>query len=338
MSKKIVFSGIQPSGQLHLGNYIGAVRQWVQGQQTHDNLLCVVDMHAITVFQDPVELRRSTREGIALLLASGLDPEKCLLYVQSHVPAHAELGWILNCVTPVGWLTRMSQYKEKSQLQKSVGVGLLDYPVLQAADILLFDTDVVPTGEDQRAHIELTRDIAARFNRLYGDTFKIPEARIAEVGAKVMGFDDPTVKMSKSILKDKAGHGVGLLDEPARIRKTLRRAVTDSGSTIAFSDDPAAAGVNNLLTIYRALTGRSEADVLADFNDARGYGDVKKAVAETIVETLEPIQARYRDLMERPDDVEDVLATGARRAAERCADLLATVRERVGFIPPASTR
>ena len=241
-NKKIVFSGIQPTGQMHLGNYIGAIRQWVKGQSEFFNILCIVDMHAITVYQDPEELRASTRDGIALLLACGVDPEQCLLYVQSHVEAHAELGWILNCITPVGWLQRMTQYKDKAQKQKSVGMGLLDYPVLQAADILLFDTDFVPTGEDQRAHVELTRDIAGRFNHLYGDTFKIPEPMIPDVGAKIMGLDDPTVKMSKSVLKDKPDHGVAILDEPAKIRKNIKRAVTDSGTRIAFSEGSGARG------------------------------------------------------------------------------------------------
>ncbi len=327
-----VFSGIQPTGQLHLGNYIGAIRQWLGSQDECFNILCVVDLHAITVYQDPDELRRVCREAVGILLASGLDPDKCLIYIQSHVPAHSELAWLLNCVTPVGWLQRMTQYKEKSQTQDSVSTGLLDYPVLQAADILLFDTDLVPTGEDQRAHIELTRDIAGRFNMLYGDTFKLPKPVIPKIGAKIMGLDDPTSKMSKSIIKERPHHGIGVLDDPKKILKSFKRAVTDSGSDIEFSDDPEKAGVNNLLTVYQALTGKSQEDVLANFADARGYGDLKGGVAEAVIEILEPMQTRYREMMADGSYVDDVLHTSAAKARELCKDRLADAREKLGFL------
>ncbi|MCR9246885.1 MAG: tryptophan--tRNA ligase [bacterium] len=335
-TKSTVFSGIQPTGELHLGNYIGAIRQWVASQDDCFNILCVVDLHAITIHQDPAQLRDACRKTLGLLLASGLDAGKCLLYIQSHVTAHSELAWILNCVTPVGWLTRMTQFKDKSQTQESVSTGLLDYPVLQAADILLFDTDLVPVGEDQRAHIELTRDIAGRFNQLYGETFRLPKPVIPTVGARIMGLDDPTNKMSKSILKDTPHHGIGLLDAPEKIIKTCKRAVTDSGSEIIFSDAPEKAGVRNLLSIYQALTAKTEEEVLADFASARGYGDLKVGVGEAIVDHLRPLQERYREIAADTGYLDSVLHRSAEKARALCETRLAAVKEAMGFLAERS--
>ena len=235
MAKARVLSGIQPSGSLHLGNYLGAIRQWVSGQDQRENFICLVDLHAITVRQEPDELRQQTRELAAYLFASGIDPERTTLFVQSHVAAHSELAWVLMCHTPLGWLERMTQYKAKAANQERVGAGLLTYPVLQAADILLYSADEVPVGEDQRQHVELCRDLAQRFNHLYGETFKIPEAVIPRAGARIMGLDDPTTKMSKSS-SAATGHAVLMGDDDAAIRKAFKRAVTDSGREIEFSE------------------------------------------------------------------------------------------------------
>ncbi len=329
--KKIVFSGIQPTGNLHLGNYLGAIKRWVAGQDVYDSIFCVVDMHAITVPQDPETLRKNTRELIGLLVACGLDPQRCVLFVQSHVTAHAELAWILNCVTPVGWLERMTQYKEKAAKQESVSTGLLDYPVLQAADILLYQAHLVPVGEDQRQHIELTRDIAGRFNYLYGETFVLPEALIAKAGARIMGLDDPTSKMSKST--DRRYHAIGILDDPDEIRTAIRRAVTDSGREIIFSDDPEKAGVNNLLTIYQLLSGQSQEEI-EDHFAGKGYGELKREVAEIVIEALRPIQRRYRELAADPATIDDIMKAGAEEARRRSTPTLDLVKERVGFILP----
>ena len=297
-TRRRVFSGIQPSGDVHLGNYLGAIKGWAERQAEKENFFCVVDMHAITVPQDPAVLADQTRSMSAMLLAAGIDPAKSTLFVQSHVTAHAEACWILNCVTPVGWLERMTQYKDKTARQESVTTGLLDYPVLMAGDILLYDADEVPVGDDQRQHVELARDIAQRFNHLFGDTFVVPEAMIPEVGARVMGLDDPTAKMSKSESSAR-GHSVRLLDSPDEIERSIKRAVTDSGNEIRFSDDPEKAGVNNLLGIYSVITGRTEVEAEADFADARGYGDLKSRVAEVVIEAIMPIQRQVRGPRER---------------------------------------
>ena len=329
MSKKRVLSGIQPTGSLHLGNYLGAIKHWVEGQDVKENYICIVDLHAITVYQDPGELRRNTRRLAALLIACGIDPDRSTLFVQSHVRAHAEACWLLTCVTPLGWLERMTQFKDKSVKQETVQAALLTYPVLQAVDILLYDADEVPVGEDQKQHVELTRDIAQRFNSLYGETFKLPEPMIPKVAARVMGLDDPTAKMSKS--STNAAHAVGLDDEDAQIIKAFKRSVTDSGREIAFSDDPEKAGVNNLLGIYRAVTGKSREAVLADFAAAHGYGDLKMGVAEVVVEALSPIRSRYRELVEDPAELDRLMAHGAQRAGERAESKLARIKERMGF-------
>jgi tryptophanyl-tRNA synthetase len=265
-----------------------------------------------------------------MLFACGIDPSSSTLFVQSHVSAHAELAWILNCVTPVGWLERMTQYKEKSRNRERASIGLLDYPVLQAGDIVLYDTDEVPVGEDQRQHVELARGIAERFNRIYGDTFVVPQPVIAGVGARVMGLDDPTAKMSKSFAHVR-GHAIRMLDDPAEIERSFKRAVTDSGNEIRFSDDPEKAGVNNLLGIYRVATGKDAAEVEADFMNARGYGELKARVAEAVIEELAPIKVRYTELMSDPDELDRLLRQGADAARDFAEPKLNWVKDRVGL-------
>jgi tryptophanyl-tRNA synthetase len=329
-----VFSGIQPSGDVHLGNYLGAIKRWAAEQRDKENYFCVVDLHSLTVPQDPAVLRRQTRALAALLLAAGLDPDQCTLFVQSHVTAHAEACWLLNCVTPLGWLHRMTQYKDRAARQESVGTGLLDYPVLMAADILLYDTDEVPVGEDQQQHVELARDIAERFNRLHGALFVLPAAVIPAIGARVMGLDDPTVKMSKSYAHTE-GHAIRILDEPEAIRRAISRAVTDSGREIRFSHDPARAGVNNLLGIYQAITGKSAPAVETDFASARGYGDLKRTVADVVIAELAPIRERYVALMQDPAELDRLLARGAARARAVAGPKLDEMKRRMGLILPA---
>lgn len=322
------FSGVKPSGGLHLGNYLGAIKRWVDDQDRYDNVFCIVDLHAITVPQDPVALRQQTREVAAFYLAAGLDPARTIVFVQSHVSAHAELGWILNCVTPMGWLERMTQFKDKAakegENRERISTGLFDYPVLMASDILLYDANFVPVGDDQKQHVELTRDIAERVNRLYGngtDILVVPQPLIAETGARIMGLVDPTKKMSKS--DDLPGQAIGIFDDPSNIRKALMRATTDSERTIVF--DPARPGVNNLLTIYQVLTGLERDAIEAHFG-GRGYGDLKKEVATAVLDTLAPIQARCRSLIEG-QDLDDILLDGANRAsaiANRTLERVAT--------------
>jgi tryptophanyl-tRNA synthetase len=329
--KPRVFSGIQPSGMLHLGNYLGAIQQWVAGQGEKTNFICIVDLHAITVPQDPAQLRQQTRELAALLIASGIDYRQTTLFVQSHVRAHAECCWVLNCMTPLGWLERMTQYKTKAQRQESVLAGLLTYPVLQAADILLYDTDEVPVGEDQKQHIELTRDVAQRFNHLYGETFVIPKPVIRESGARIVALNDPTVKMSKSDFT--RGHAIRITDEPDEIRWAVKRAVTDAGREISFSDDPARAGVNNLLQIYELMTGMSRPAIEAHFA-GKGYGALKSDVAEVIVEGLRPVRERFHELMRDQAELDRILAAGAEQARAVAEPKARQVLERVGFVLP----
>ncbi len=328
--KTRVFSGVQPSGDLHIGNYLGAIRRWAAEQYLKENYFCIVDMHAITVYQDPEVLRRKTRDVAALYVACGIDPAISTIFIQSHVPAHAECTWILNCVTPVGWLVRMTQYKVKSAVQESVSTGLLDYPVLQASDILLYDADEVPVGEDQKQHVELTRDIAQRFNRLYGETFVVPEPRLPASGARIRAFNDPTRKMSKSEAQVR-GHAVRLVDPPDEIRMVIKRAVTDTGREIRFSDDPQKAGVNNLLEIYELLTAESRLDIEAHFA-GKGYAELKEEVAEVIIEALRPIQERYQSLISDPAELDDILADGAARASAVAGPKVQEIKARVGFL------
>lgn len=333
-NKRVVFSGIQPTGNIHLGNYLGAVRQWVARQDEKVNYFCIVDLHSLTVPQDPAELRFQTRSLAAILMAAGLDPARSTIFIQSHVTAHAEACWLLNCITPLGWLQRMTQFKDKAAKQESVLTGLLDYPVLMAGDILLYDAHEVPVGEDQKQHVELARDIAQRFNSLYEEEFfVVPEPVIPEAGARVMGLDDPHVKMSKSLAHVR-GHAVRLLDEPDEIMRSFRRAVTDSGREIVFSDDPEKAGVNNLLTIYKAVTGKSEVEVLADFADARGYGDLKVRVGEAVVAMLAPIRERYNELMADPAELDRLLAKGAEQARAVATPKLDAMKEMMGLVLP----
>lgn len=336
MSKNRVLSGIQPTGNIHLGNYLGAIRNWVTRQDKKESFICVVDLHSLTVPQDPSELRHQTHSLVAMLLAAGIDPNKSALFIQSHVTAHAEACWLLNCITPLGWLQRMTQYKDKATKQESVLTGLLDYPVLMAGDIILYDAHEVPVGDDQKQHVELTRDIAQSFNSRYErEFFVIPKPVIPEVGARVMGLDDPTVKMSKS-LADKRGHAIRLLDEPKEIERSFKRAVTDSGREIVFSDDPEKAGVNNLLGIYKAITGKSKETVEADFASARGYGDLKMGVAEVVIEMLNPIRERYQSLMQDPAELDRVLAIGAEQARAVAMPKLAEMKEIMGLVLPKS--
>jgi tryptophanyl-tRNA synthetase len=335
MNKKpIVFSGVQPTGNVHLGNYLGAFKRWAAEQADKVNFFCAVDLHSLTVPQDPDDLRFQTRSLAAWLLATGIEPEKSTLFVQSHVVAHSECCWLLNCITPVGWLQRMTQFKDKSARQESVLTGLLDYPVLMAGDILLYDTNEVPVGEDQKQHVELTRDIAQRFNSLYGqDFFVIPEPKIPTVAARVMGLDDPAVKMSKSLAHIR-GHAIRMQDDVKEIERTFKRAVTDSGNEIHFSDDPEKAGVNNLLGIYQAITGKSQTEVEADFADARGYGDLKKRVAEVTIAEVTPVRERYDYLMQDPAELDRLLAIGAEQATAVAAPKLKQIKEIMGLVLP----
>ena len=326
MSKKRVFSGVQPSGSLHIGNYIGAIRNWVEDQDQFENIFCVVDQHAITVDYDPDELRANTREVVGLYLACGLDPDKSTLFVQSHIPEHTELAWLLNCLTPMGWLERMTQFKEKSGDQRErVSAGLFIYPALMAADILLYQTHQVPVGDDQKQHVELTRDIAERFNRHFGDVFVVPQPLIREVGARVMGLDDPTRKMSKSI--EGQHHSIGLLDDPKKVRKTIMRAVTDSQTEIVF--DAQRPGVFNLLTIYQTLSGQSREEIEAQFA-GKGYGDLKGAVADQVLAALEPIQARYREVTEDPTYIDGLLEQSAAKLRPIVDGTMDRVRRAMG--------
>jgi tryptophanyl-tRNA synthetase len=320
---------------LHLGNYLGAIKRWVAQQDAKENYFCIVDMHAITVPQEPETLRRLTREVAALYLAAGLDPSKSTIFVQSHVRAHAECCWILNCVTPLGWLERMTQFKAKAAERESVSTGLLDYPVLQAADILLYDADEVPVGEDQKQHIELARDIAQRFNHLYGETFVVPHAVIPESGARIRAFNDPMRKMSKSEAHIR-GHAVSLVDEPDEIRAVIQRAVTDTGREIVFSDAPEKAGVNNLLEIYELLTDHSRQGIQEHFA-GKGYAILKQEVAEVVIEALRPIRERYHSLMADPPILDRILVAGAQRAQLVAEPKIQDVKRKVGFIIAPST-
>ena len=321
-----IFSGVQPSGSLHICNYLGALKNWAALQHEFESIFCIVDLHAITVVQDPAELQRKIEQTAALFIACGIDPERSTVFVQSMVPAHAELAWLLTCVTPVGWLERMTQYKAKSGKQESVSSGLLEYPVLMAADILLYQAGIVPVGEDQAQHLELTRDIAQRFNSLYGETFVVPGTSLPAVGARVMGLDDPTQKMSKSATGQ--NHAVALLDPPAAIRKTIMRATTDSNPAVDF--DTAGPGVLNLLAIYQAFSGDSDDAMKTRFTGMR-YGDLKKQVADMTVAHLEPFQQRYREIVNEPGYLANVLRQGGARVAPIANQTVQLVKERMGL-------
>jgi tryptophanyl-tRNA synthetase len=326
--KKRVFSGIQPTGEIHIGNYLGATRHWAARQDNFDNVFCVVDLHAITIPPDPAVLKRKIRELFALLIAIGIDPKRSILFVQSHVPAHSELAWILNCFIPMGWMERMTQFKEKSarQQKERVSTGLFDYPAVMAADILLYDTDEVPVGEDQKQHVELTRDIALRFNNIYGDTFVVPEPVIPPVGARIMGLDDPTKKMSKS--ESGSNHAVSLLDPPDVIRNKVKRATTDSLRDIVF--DVTRPGLYNLLVIYELFSGMSR-QAITDHFSGKGYGDLKKELAEVIIEGLAPVRNKYAELTAEPGYLESLMAEGAAKACPIAEKTLTRVREKIGL-------
>ena len=321
-----VLSGVQPSGNLHIGNYLGALSNWVRIQHDYESIFCIVDLHAITVYQKPEELRASIRDLAALFLAAGIDPKHSRIVVQSSVPAHAELAWLLTCVTPMGWLERMTQFKAKAALQESIGDGIFQYPVLMAADILLYQAAIVPVGEDQMQHLELARDIAQRFNSLYGDTFVMPATRLPAVGARIMGLDDPTTKMSKSATGE--GHAVALLDDPARIKKKIMRATTDSGSGVDF--ETMGPGVVNLLNIFQAFAEWSSDQMRAHFAGMR-YGDLKKQVAEMVVSKLEPLQQRYREITSDPGYLDGVLRTSAEAVTPIANSTVQLVKQRMGL-------
>jgi len=337
-----VFSGIQPSGDMHLGNFIGAVSRWVDAQppagsdaaRRHDAIFCVVDLHAMTKVWDPAQLTATTRQVATLLLASGLDPERCVLFVQSHVRAHTELTWLLNCTATVGELRRMTQFKEKSEGQESLSVGFFDYPVLMASDILLYDTEEVPVGEDQRQHVELTRDIAIRFNGRFGDVFTVPKATLPAFGARVMDLQTPSKKMSKS--EESPQGTVGVLDEPKAIVKKFKAAVTDSDTEVRHDRD-AKPGVSNLIEIQAAVTGATIADVEREFG-AGGYGAFKSAVADAVVEYLRPVRERYDALAADPGEVDRLLAIGADAATCMAENVLARAMNAAGLLPRATTR
>lgn len=324
--KPRVFSGVQPTGNLHIGNYLGALKSWVKIQYDYLAIFGIVDSHAVTVYQDPEELRMKIREVAGLFLAAGIDPKHSSVIVQSSVPAHAELAWMLTCVTPLGWLQRMTQFKAKSEAQETIGDGLLQYPVLMAADILLYQAAIVPVGDDQSQHLELTRDIAQRFNSLYGQTFVMPATHLPTVGARVMGLDDPESKMSKSAKG--TGHAVGLLDPPDQVRKKFMRATTDSNPRVDF--DTMGPGVANLLSIYQAFDETPDDEMKKRFAGMR-YGDLKKQVAEMVVSHLEPLQERYRQIVSEPGYLDGILREGAERVTPLANATVGVVKWRMGL-------
>jgi tryptophanyl-tRNA synthetase len=332
MSRPRVFSGIQPTADsFHIGNYLGAVRQWVALQETHDTVYCVVDLHAITVPQNPADLRRRSRVAAAQLFAAGLDPERSIVFVQSQVPEHAELAWTLSCLTGFGEASRMVQFKDKSARggAEAASVGLFTYPILQAADILLYNTDQVPVGEDQRQHLELTRDLAQRFNHRYGKTFVIPDAYILPEVAKISDLQDPAIKMSKSASTPQGI--IDVLEDPGAIRKKIMRAVTDADGEIR-ADEAAKPGVTNLLRIFSALSGESIGSLEQRYAGA-GYGTFKKDLAQVVTDVLAPVRERTEKLLANEAELDALLAVGARRASQIARPVMAAVRDRIGFLP-----
>lgn len=327
--KKVIFSGIQPSGNLTLGNYLGALKNWVKLQDQYNNYFCVADLHSITLRQVPKDLRQNSLKVIALYLAAGLDPEKNTIFIQSHVPAHPEAAWVLNCFTYVGELGRMTQYKDKvAKHADNVNAGLLTYPVLMAADILLYQTDLVPVGSDQKQHLEIARDIAQRFNAVYSPTFKIPEAYIGEEGSRVMSLQDPLKKMSKSDENENAF--ITLLDSPDAIRRKVQRAVTDNLGIVKYSDDQP--GIKNLISIYSTITGLSPEKIVQNY-EGQGYAKFKGDTADVIVEELRPIQQKYNEYMENKDYLESVYKAGAEKAQKVSYKTLRKMYKKIGFIP-----
>ena len=331
MSKPIVFSGAQPSGELTIGNYMGALRQWVQMQDEYDCIYCIVDQHAITVRQDAQQLRKATLDTLALYLACGIDPEKSTIFVQSHVPEHTQLGWVLNCYTYFGELSRMTQFKDKSaRYAENINAGLFDYPVLMAADILLYQTTQVPVGEDQKQHLELSRDVAARFNALYGDIFKVPEPFIPKSGARVMSLLEPTKKMSKS--DDNRNNVIGLLEDPKSVIKKIKRAVTDSDEPAVVRYDVVnKAGVSNLLDILSGVTGKTIPELEQEF-EGKMYGHLKGAVAEAVSEMLTELQERYNRFRNDEAFLQQVMRDGAQKARARAQETVKKVYDAIGFV------
>lgn len=321
--KARVLSGVQPSGQLHIGNYLGALKNWAEIQGLYESIFCIVDLHAITVYQDPAELSSKIRETAALFIAAGIDPEQSSIVVQSSIPGHAELAWLLTCATPLGWLYRMTQFKAKAEKQETVGDGILQYPVLMAADILIYQASIVPVGEDQAQHLELTRDIAQRFNSLYGETFVMPATHLPTVGARIMGLDDPTQKMSKSA--SGSGHAIALLDDPNVIQKKIARATTDSQPSI--DPDTIGPGIANLLTIAQACDPSITKEKAAGMR----YGEFKKLVAEAVIARLEPIQQRYRQITADSSYIESVLTEGKSRVSPIAEDTVQKTKRAMGL-------
>lgn len=327
--KQIIFSGMQPSGYVTLGNYLGALNNWTKLQDDYNCLYCIVDMHAITVRQDPAKLRKQARDILMQYIAVGLDPEKNIIYYQSHVPQHAELSWILNCYTYMGELSRMTQFKEKSSKHSNnINSGLFTYPVLMAADILLYQANLVPVGHDQLQHLEITRDIANRFNGIYGDVFTIPDAYVGKVGARVMALQEPTKKMSKS--DDNQNNTIALLDDPKVIINKFKKAVTDSDNQVRFSEDKP--GISNLLNIYCAVTEKSIEEAEREFANV-GYGQFKLAVGEAVVNVLEPIQKRFKELENNKDYIDNIIKVNGEKASKIADRTLSKVHKKIGFPP-----
>lgn len=326
--KKIIFSGMQATGVPSLGNYLGAIKNWNKLQDDYNCLYCIVDMHSITIRQDPAQLRKKARNLLTLYIATGLDPKKNIIYYQSHVKGHAQLAWILSCYTYMGELSRMTQFKEKSQKhEENINAGLFTYPVLMAADILLFQTDLVPVGEDQRQHLELCRDVAQRFNNIYGDTFKIPEAYIGKTAARIMSLQNPEKKMSKSE-EINPNNVIYLLDEPKIIMSKFKKAVTDSDNQVRYSPDKP--GIGNLMTIYSAVTGKTMPDIEREFENS-GYGGFKSAVAEAVITELEPVQKRFKELSADKAYIDSIIKDNSEIANKLANRTLAKVEKRVGF-------
>ena len=321
--KARVLSGVQPSGQLHIGNYLGALKNWAEIQSQYESIFCIVDLHAVTVYQQPVELAGKILETAALFVAAGIDPERSSIVVQSSISGHAELAWLLTCVTPLGWLNRMTQFKAKAEQQETVGDGILQYPVLMASDILLYQAAIVPVGEDQSQHLELARDIAQRFNSLYGDTFVMPATRLPAVGARIMGLDDPTQKMSKST--PGTNHAIGLLDDPKTIQKKIARATTDSEP--AVDPERMGPGIANLLTIAEACDPAINPASVAGMR----YGDFKKLVAQAVIARLEPIQQRYREVTSEPSYIRQILTEGRDRVLPLTEDTVRKAKSAMGL-------
>ncbi len=323
--KKRVLSGVQPTGNLHIGNYLGALKNWTKIQYDYESIFCIVDLHAITVYQSPEELKRKILEIAGIFLACGIDPKHSTVIAQSTVPGHSELSWLLTCITPIGWLERMTQYKSKAAGQETILSGLMQYPVLMAADILLYQASVVPVGDDQSQHLELARDIAQRFNSMYGQTFVMPETKLPTVGARVMGLDEPEKKMSKSA--PGSGHAIALLDPPDLIRKKFNRATTDSNPHVDF--ETMGPGVENLLGIYQAFSEVSDDEMKDKFSGLR-YGDLKKTVAEMVVSHLEPIQKRFAEITAEPGYLAGVLEEGRARVAPIAEQTVQLTKQRMG--------